>query len=100
MGAIASGGVRILNQGNRRCRKSLAGGDRCGRCHRAARADPQGAGISRRPRRPPRSGRTVILVDDGLATGSTMPSPPPRRSASNSPSKNRRCRPGDFCDRR
>jgi putative phosphoribosyl transferase len=71
MGAIASGGIRVLNdvveqfgipqaiidEVTRREQKEIAGRERLYR---------QG--------RPPQSvsGRTIILVDDGLATGSTM----------------------------
>ena len=72
MGAVASGGIRVLNaeavQGHHispaqieaACARELGELARRERQYRAARAVPQLAG------------RTVILVDDGLATGSTM----------------------------
>ena len=50
-----------------------AGRDRRGRGQRAARAGPARAPLPWRARRPRTwRGKTVILVDDGLATGSTM----------------------------
>jgi putative phosphoribosyl transferase len=72
MGAVASGGVRVLNQdvihylgipqrvldaAEARERKVL---EQRSRLYRGDRPDPQV------------SGKTVILIDDGLATGSTM----------------------------
>ncbi|WP_026923760.1 erythromycin esterase family protein [Glycomyces arizonensis] len=72
MGAIASGGVEVLNDEVVR----LSGVDRATIDRVAER---EGEELRRRERayrgeRPPPdvSGRTVLLVDDGLATGSTM----------------------------
>jgi putative phosphoribosyl transferase len=72
MGALASGGVCILNEN---VIEALGIDD--DRLARAAAA--AGAELARRERlyrgeRPPvdASGRTVFLIDDGLATGSTM----------------------------
>jgi putative phosphoribosyl transferase len=72
MGAIASGGVRVLNDS-----VVQAIGIPPAIIDRVARAEE--AELSRREReyrgdRPPPDvrGRTVILIDDGLATGSTM----------------------------
>ncbi len=72
MGAIASGGVRVLNEDVVR---SLDISERA----IAAVADAEQLELERRERlyhgdrpRPDVHGRTVILVDDGLATGSTM----------------------------
>lgn len=72
MGAIASGGIRVVNQDAvRELRLSAADLDRVERDERRE--------LERRDRlyrgdRPHAdlAGRTVILVDDGLATGSTM----------------------------
>ena len=72
MGAIASGGVRVLNQEVVRsleipaevvdsvAREEQEELNRRGRLYRAGRPAPE------------LRGKTVILVDDGLATGSTM----------------------------
>ena len=72
IGAVASGGVRVLQRGvlqhagltparlEQMCERELAEIARRERRYRGARPPPQLAG------------RTVILVDDGLATGSTM----------------------------
>lgn len=72
IGAVASGGVRVLQRGvlqdagispaalEDMCARELAEVARRERRYRGARKPPQLAG------------RTVILVDDGLATGSTM----------------------------
>ena len=72
MGAIASGGVRVLND------------DVVDRLHVSAQvidsvAQREGRELERRERAyrgnrtpPVVAGRTVILIDDGLATGSTM----------------------------
>ena len=72
IGAVASGGVRVLQRGvlqhagltparlEQMCERELAEIARRERRYRGARPPPQQAG------------RTVILVDDGLATGSTM----------------------------
>lgn len=72
MGAIASGGVRVLNEDLIRWYRVPASA-----VDQIARAEQQE--LERREQayragRPPLSvdGRTVILVDDGLATGSTM----------------------------
>lgn len=72
MGAIASGGVRVLNEDVVR----MLGID-AGTIEDAARAE--GVELERRERlyrgdrpRPALAGRTVIVVDDGLATGATM----------------------------
>jgi predicted phosphoribosyltransferase len=72
MGAVASGGVRVLNEDvvrglglsnaavDRVIAKELAEVSRRERLYRGDRPEPD------------LKGRTVILVDDGLATGSTM----------------------------
>src|SRR2546428_5205971 len=72
MGAVASGGVRVLNDDavrslgltdetvDRVTAKELAELNRRERLYRGDRPEPD------------LKGRTVILVDDGLATGSTM----------------------------
>ena len=72
MGAIASGGVRFLNQDVLR-HLGISPGIVEGVARREARE------IERRERQyrgdrpyPDLHGRTIILVDDGLATGSTM----------------------------
>jgi putative phosphoribosyl transferase len=72
MGAIASGGVRILNE-----ELTQAVGISQGAIDSVARQEAME--LERRERlyrgdrpRPVVQGRTVILVDDGLATGSTM----------------------------
>jgi putative phosphoribosyl transferase len=72
MGAIASGGVRVLNQeviDNLRIPLAVV--------EEVAREEEREIERQRRLYRgdvpfPPVAGRTVILVDDGLATGSTM----------------------------
>src|SRR3954469_25708496 len=75
IGAIASGGVRVLNDDvieavdvtgetiDRITAVETATLARCERTYRAGRAAKSPA---------PVEGRTVLLVDDGLATGSTM----------------------------
>lgn len=72
MGAIASGGVRVLNRAALRMHHvSAATLDAvCTReLHEIARRERQYRGA----RPPPQlAGRTIILVDDGLATGSSM----------------------------
>ncbi len=72
IGAVASGGVRVLQRGvlqhagltpamlEAMCEREMAEITRRERRYRGARPPPSLAG------------RTVILVDDGLATGSTM----------------------------
>lgn len=72
MGAIASGGVRVLNE------EAVAGLALPSRVIDAVAAREESELLRRerlyRGGRPPLavSGRTVIVVDDGLATGSTM----------------------------
>lgn len=72
MGAIASGGVRVLNE-------SVVGPLRIPESIIDSVAAREQAELERREREyrdgrpaPDVSGRTVILVDDGLATGATM----------------------------
>src|SRR5207247_1568200 len=72
MGAIASGGVRVLND---EVVRLLPNADRL----IEAAAEREGREIERREAKyrngrpaPDLRGKTVILVDDGLATGSTM----------------------------
>jgi predicted phosphoribosyltransferase len=72
MGAIASGDVRVLNEDVvESCRVSRAAIDAV---TRAERLELERRECSYRDGRPllPLDGRVVILVDDGLATGSTM----------------------------
>jgi predicted phosphoribosyltransferase len=71
-GAIASGGVRVLNL-------DVVAGAGLTRAAIAAVAEAEAAELARRERRyrgdrPPAAlaGRTVVVVDDGLATGATM----------------------------
>jgi len=72
MGAIASGGVRIVNEGVMRdmgisapLLESVAVGEQneLARREKVYRGERQAVGVE---------GRTILLVDDGLATGSTM----------------------------
>jgi putative phosphoribosyl transferase len=71
MGAVASGGVRVLNDDVVfRLRIDPATIEAVTRAERTRLADQERFRGSRPPA--PREGRTVILVDDGLATGSTM----------------------------
>ena len=72
MGAIASGGVLVVNE-------QVAGRLGLGEADLARAAEAEGRELARRERRyregraqPDLGGRVVILVDDGLATGSTM----------------------------
>jgi putative phosphoribosyl transferase len=72
MGALASGGVRVLDQ--KLIRAARVSADDVERVTALERAE-----LERRERRyrgdrpfPDVSGKTVILVDDGLATGATM----------------------------
>lgn len=72
MGAIATGGVRVLN------REVVDAGD-VTEAEIEAVAEEERAELERRESRyrgdrgpPPVEGRTVILVDDGVATGATM----------------------------
>ena len=72
MGAIASGGVRVVNRDVVEAAGiSLDQLDRA--VERESRELERRAGAYRGERPPPEvAGKTVILVDDGLATGSTM----------------------------
>jgi len=72
MGAIASGGVRVVNQELTRAMAIPASViDAIG--HREEQELQRRERLYRGDRPPPNvGGRTVILVDDGLATGSTM----------------------------
>jgi predicted phosphoribosyltransferase len=72
MGAIASGGVQVVNE-------QVVGRLGLGEADLRRAAESEGRELARRERsyregRPPPdlTGRVVILVDDGLATGSTM----------------------------
>ncbi|NOK07642.1 phosphoribosyltransferase [Corallococcus exercitus] len=72
MGAIATGGVTVLNEG-------IVGRLGIARAAIAAAVEREARELARREQlfrdgRPPArvEGRTVVLVDDGLATGSTM----------------------------
>jgi predicted phosphoribosyltransferase len=72
MGAIASSGVRVLNE-QIVSRLQVPGGLIDMVAAREAREVARQEGLYRGDRRPPDvHGRTVVLVDDGLATGSTM----------------------------
>jgi predicted phosphoribosyltransferase len=72
MGAIASGGVRVLNEAVVRSMRVSA--EEIEAVARAEEEELRRQERVYRGERPPPdvSGRTVILVDDGLATGSTM----------------------------
>ena len=72
MGAIASGGVRVLNQAMLRSLRISP--QQLDAVTRAEEAELRRQERVYRGDRPPSavSGRTVILVDDGLATGATM----------------------------
>jgi len=72
MGAIASGGVRVVNQ-------QVVDRLGIGEAALGRAAEAEGRELTRREQRyregrgpPDLAGRVVILVDDGLATGSTM----------------------------
>jgi predicted phosphoribosyltransferase len=72
MGAIASGGVLVRNE-------QVVGRLRLGEADLARVAEAEGRELARREQRyregrppPDLTGKVVILVDDGLATGSTM----------------------------
>src|SRR5512132_3262605 len=72
MGALASGGVRVVNQ-------QVVGRLGLGEADLRRVAEAEGRELARRERSyregrapPALAGRVVILVDDGLATGSTM----------------------------
>jgi predicted phosphoribosyltransferase len=72
MGAIASGGVRVLNDDVIvACRPSPASVEDVTRREQAELERRERAYRDHRPPVPV-AGKTVILVDDGLATGSTM----------------------------
>ncbi|ATB43614.1 phosphoribosyltransferase [Cystobacter fuscus] len=72
MGAIATGGVRVLNEDTVR-RLGISDEDVARTIEREERELVRRERLFRGVRPPPRiQGRTVILVDDGLATGSTM----------------------------
>jgi putative phosphoribosyl transferase len=72
MGAIASGGVRVLSQDTVR-RLGLTQADVERVLAREQRELARREAAYRGTRAPPElAGRTVILIDDGLATGSTM----------------------------
>ncbi|MDQ6616484.1 MAG: phosphoribosyltransferase [Actinomycetota bacterium] len=72
MGAIAAGGIRVLNQDVvSRLAIDPATIDAAARVERHRLAEQQGRFRGNRPAAP-REGRLVVLVDDGLATGSTM----------------------------
>lgn len=72
MGAIATGGVRVLNQEVVQ-RYNISGKDIALAIEREERELARRERLFRGGRPPPRiEGQTVILVDDGLATGSTM----------------------------
>src|SRR5688500_5435195 len=72
MGAIASGGVRVLNE--RVLRMVPVSPERVDAVARREQAELERRERSYRGDRPPPDvrGRTVILVDDGLATGASM----------------------------
>lgn len=71
MGAIGEDGVRILNQAA--VRRARVTGVRLGEIERRERAELERRVRRFRGDRPriPLQGRTVVVVDDGLATGST-----------------------------
>ncbi|HVA57773.1 MAG: phosphoribosyltransferase [Gemmatimonadaceae bacterium] len=72
MGAIASGGIRVLNQDViRELQIPLPAVEAVERAERAELARREQAYRDARPA-PVLRDRTVVLVDDGLATGSTM----------------------------
>jgi predicted phosphoribosyltransferase len=72
MGAIASGGVRVLNEGVVRMLRPTDAA--IGRVEAEERRELERREREYRGGRPPPDvrGRAVVLVDDGLATGSTM----------------------------
>lgn len=72
MGAIATGGVRVINEDTVR-RLGIPDEDVARTLYREERELARRERLFRGGRPPPRiQGRTIILVDDGLATGSTM----------------------------
>ena len=72
MGAIAAGGMRVLNQDLIEQLGIPARVDRGGRRRERLELERRDASTAAIDRRPTSRDRTVILVDDGLATGSTM----------------------------
>ena len=72
MGAIASGGVRVVNASV--LAASSVSDDELEAVTRAEQAELERRELDLRGERPPPAvvGRTVILVDDGIATGSTV----------------------------
>ena len=72
MGAVASGGVRVLNDDV--LRGYAVTPDALDQVTRAEQAEVDRRDVAYRAGRPPITvaGRTAILVDDGLATGATM----------------------------
>lgn len=72
MGAVASGGIRVLNEeAVRTLRLSIATVDRVAAKELAELNRRERAYRGERPE-PVVEGRTIILVDDGLATGTSM----------------------------
>ncbi|SEL48421.1 Predicted phosphoribosyltransferase [Streptacidiphilus jiangxiensis] len=71
MGAIGEGGVRVLN--DEVIRMAGVGEESIGRVERAERAELERRVRRYRGDRPPveAAGRTAVVVDDGIATGST-----------------------------
>ena len=72
MGAIGEDGVRVINERGRppgRRVRDRAGRGRGAGARRAANGGPGGSAASRP--RVPLAGRTAVVVDDGIATGST-----------------------------
>ncbi len=72
MGAIATGGVRVLNEEVTSRNAHSEFGNRRGGQSRGAGVETPRTAIPGRSAAPNVQGRTVILIDDGLATGSTM----------------------------
>lgn len=72
MGAVAGGGIRVINRDV--VRQLGIPPDAVERVERAERAEIERRDMAYRggAPAPPLAGRVVILVDDGLATGSTM----------------------------
>ena len=72
MGAVAGGGIRVINEDV--IRDLRIPPDAVERVERAERAEIERREVAYRggAPAPPLAGRVVILVDDGLATGSTM----------------------------
>ena len=71
-GAIGEGGVRVISDDIVRHEQGRGGGPRVGRARRGGGARAAGEAVPGRPAAARRStGRTVIVVDDGIATGAT-----------------------------